>query len=84
MAVLNTAQPCQKRHLGGTEAVPVGKNEALQVAAVPAKFVAPITVAFVNASLAEVDPYVPSTGVVKGRNIPSESFIATPWPEIRW
>ena len=47
--------------------------------------VAPITIAIdVNASHAKVDPYVPSTGVVKGRDISFESPTATPSSEIRW
>ena len=46
--------------------------------------VASITIAIdVNASRAEVDPYVPSTGVVKGRDISFESPTATPSSEIR-
>ena len=43
-------------------------------AAVP---VPPITIAHVDASVAKVDPYVPSTGVAEGKNLSFETSTAT-------
>ena len=76
------AQPRQKRHVGGKEegrSSPVGKNEARVLAAVLPDDIAPIAIALVNASLAQVDPYVSSTGVAEGSNISFELFTATTW-----
>ena len=68
-----TASP--KEALRREGSIPVARNEARGCAATDC--VAPITIAS-NVSLAQLDPSVLSTGVVKGGGISFETFTATP------